>query len=260
MRLFREHCIVFVLVFVLTLPLCAQSGNSPSATLPSGFSNIQHIVFIIKENRSFNNYFGLFPGALGATTCKVSNGDTITLGHTPDRVRDMGHNWTDAVTAIDGGLMDKFDLVKLGNVDGDYMTCSQLQETDIPNYWSYAKNFVLADHMFSSLKGPSFPNHLFTVTADDEDGVISKPSNGEEEEGSWGCDATAGTYVQVMNTEGEISDEPPCFSSTTLADLLEAAGTTWAYYAPSQGESGYIWSTLDSYSQIRNSSLWMEHV
>jgi phospholipase C len=260
MRFFREHCIVFVLVFVLTLPLCAQSGNSPSATLPSGFSNIQHIVFIIKENRSFNNYFGLFPGALGATTCKVSNGDTITLGHTPDRVRDMGHNWTDAVTAIDGGKMDKFDLVKLGNVDGDYMTCSQLQETDIPNYWSYAKNFVLADHMFSSLKGPSFPNHLFTVTADDEDGVISNPSNGEEEAGSWGCDAPAGTYVQVMNTEGEISDEPPCFSSTTLADLLEAAGVTWAYYAPSQGESGYIWSTLDSYTQIRDSSLWMEHV
>lgn len=248
------------LVFVLTLPLGAQSGGSPSATLPSGFSNIQHIVFIIKENRSFNNYFGLFPGAVGATSCKVSNGDTITLRHTPDRVRDMGHDWSDAVTAIDGGKMDKFDLVKLGNVKGDYMTCSQLQETDIPNYWSYAKTFVLADHMFSSLKGPSFPNHLYTVTADDEDGVISNPSNNEEEAGSWGCDAPAGTYVQVMNTEGEVSDEPPCFSSTTLADLLESAGVSWAYYAPSQGESGYIWSTLDSYSQIRNSTLWTEHV
>ena len=256
MRLFRMLC----LVFVLTLPLGAQSGGSPSATLPSGFSNIQHIVFIIKENRSFNNYFGLFPGAVGATSCKVSNGDTITLRHTPDRVRDMGHDWSDAVTAIDGGKMDKFDLVKLGNVKGDYMTCSQLQETDIPNYWSYAKTFVLADHMFSSLKGPSFPNHLYTVTADDEDGVISNPSNNEEEAGSWGCDAPAGTYVQVMNTEGEVSDEPPCFSSTTLADLLESAGVSWAYYAPSQGESGYIWSTLDSYSQIRNSTLWTEHV
>jgi len=256
MRLFRMLCFVFV----LTLPLCAQSGGSPSATLPSGFSNIQHIVFIIKENRSFNNYFGLFPGAVGATSCKVSNGKTIALGHTPDRVRDMGHNWTDAVTAIDGGKMDEFDLVKLGNVNGDYLTCSQLQESDIPNYWSYAKTFVLADHMFSSLKGPSFPNHLYTVTADDEDGVISNPSNNEEEAGSWGCDAPAGTYVQVMNTNGDVTDEPPCFSSTTLADLLESAGVSWAYYAPSQGESGYIWSTLDSYSQIRNSSLWTEHV
>jgi len=256
MRLFRILC----LVFVLTLPLCAQSGGSPSATLPSGFSNIQHIVFIIKENRSFNNYFGLFPGAVGATSCKVSNGKTITLGHTPDRVRDMGHDWSDAVTAIDGGKMDKFDLVKLGNVNGDYLTCSQLQETDIPNYWSYAKTFVLADHMFSSLKGPSFPNHLYTVTAEDEDGVISNPSNNEEEAGSWGCDAPAGTYVQVMNTDGDVTDEPPCFSSTTLADLMESAGVSWAYYAPSQGESGYIWSTLDSYSQIRNSSLWTEHV
>jgi phospholipase C len=261
MRLLREHCIVFAIVLSLNLPLCAQFGiSSPAATLPTGFSNIQHIVFIIKENRSFNNYFGLFPGALGATTCKVSNGSTITLGHTPDRVRDMGHNWSDAVTAIDGGKMDKFDLVALGNVNGDYMTCSQLQETDIPNYWTYAKNFVLADHMFSSLKGPSFPNHLYTVAADDDDGVISNPSNPNEAAGSWGCDAPDGTTVQVMNTEGKITNEPPCFTATTLADLLESAGISWAYYAPAEGESGYIWSTLDSFSQIRNSDLWTEHV
>jgi phospholipase C len=261
MRLFREHCIVIAIVFALSLPLCAQSGvSSTGATLPSGFSNIQHIVFIIKENRSFNNYFGLFPGALGASSCKVSNGSTIPLGHTPDRVRDMGHNWSDAVTAIDGGKMDKFDLVALGNVDGDYMSCSQLQETDIPNYWSYAKNFVLADHMFSSLKGPSFPNHLYTVAADDDDGVISNPSNPNQEAGSWGCDAPEGTVVQVMNTEGQITNEAPCFTATTLADLLESAGISWAYYAPAEGESGYIWSTLDSFSQIRNSDLWTEHV
>jgi phospholipase C len=260
MRLLREHCIVFAIVFSLSLPLCAQSVPPSAATLPSGFSNIQHIVFIIKENRSFNNYFGLFPGAVGATTCKVSNGSTITLGHTPDRVRDMGHNWSDAVTAIDGGLMDKFDLVTLGNVDGDYMSCSQLQEADIPNYWMYAKTFVLADHMFSSLKGPSFPNHLYTVAADDDDGVISNPDNPNEDAGSWGCDAPAGTVVQVMNTEGQVSTEAPCFTATTLADLLESAGVSWSYYAPAEGESGYIWSTLDSFSQIRNSDLWTEHV
>ena len=264
MRQLREHCLVlvFALMFVaLSLPLCAQSGDSsPASSLPSGFSNIQHIVFIIKENRSFNNYFGTFPGAVGATTCKVSNGQTITLGHTPDRVRDMGHNWSDAVTAIDSGKMDKFDLVALGNVNGDYMTCSLLQETDIPNYWSYAKTFVLADHMFSSLKGPSFPNHLYTVAADDEDGVVSNPFNPNQAAGSWGCDAPSGTYVQVMNTKGQVTKEAPCFTSTTLADLLEDAGVSWAYYAPSEGESGYIWSTLDSFSQIRNSTLWTQHV
>lgn len=265
MRLLKEHCIVFAILLSLHLPLCAQSVVSPpisssGAALPSGLSNIQHIVFIIKENRSFNNYFGLFPGAVGASSCKVSNGSTISLGHTPDRVRDMGHNWSDAVTAIDGGKMDKFDLVALGNVNGDYMSCSQLQQTDIPNYWTYAKNFVLADHMFSSLKGPSFPNHLYTVAADDDDGVISNPSNPNQEAGSWGCDAPEGTVVQVMNTEGQVSNEAPCFTATTLADLLESAGISWSYYAPAEGESGYIWSTLDSFSQIRNTDLWTEHV
>lgn len=260
MRLSRTHCTIASVV-ALCLPFSAQTGIlSTGEALPSGFSNIQHIVFIIKENRSFNNYFGLFPGALGATTCKVSNGQTITLGHTPDRVRDMGHNWDDAVTAIDGGKMDKFDLVARGNVNGDYMTCSLLHQADIPNYWTYAENFVLADHMFSSLKGPSFPNHLYTVAADDDDGVISNPYNPNQEAGSWGCDAPTGTTVQVMNTNGQVSSEAPCFTATTLADLLETAGISWAYYAPSAGESGYIWSTLDSFSQIRNSSLWTEHV
>jgi phospholipase C len=65
--------------------------------------HIEHIVFIVKENRSFDHYFGTFPGADGATSGTISNGQVIPLGHTPDRARDMGHMWADAVRAIDGG-------------------------------------------------------------------------------------------------------------------------------------------------------------
>src|SRR5579863_3599832 len=120
-----------------------------------GIDQIKHIVFMVKENRTFDNYFGTFPGADGANSCTVSNGTTIPLSHTPDQVRDMGHFWQDAVSA-----MDWFDLVQWGNINGDYMTCSQYQQADLPNYWTYAQTFTLADHMFSSLQGPSFPNHL----------------------------------------------------------------------------------------------------
>ena len=232
----------------------------PAPGLPPAFGNLQHFVFIIKENRSFNNYFGTFPGAAGATTCKVSNGQVLPLSRTPDRVRDMGHGWTDTITAMDGGKMDRFDLVASGNINGDYLTCSQLQEADIPNYWAYARTFTLADHMFSSIQGPSFPNHLYTVAASNESGVFSNPFNANSAPGSWGCDAAAGTLVSVIGTNGVISQVPPCFSGLTLADQLEAAGISWTYYAPSAGEAGYIWSTLDSFSQIRNTNLWAEHV
>lgn len=67
--------------------------------------------------------------------------------------------------------MDKFDLIiksnnrKPGNKNGDFLAYTQLKQRDIPNYFAYAHDFVLADHMFSSLHGASFPNHLYTVAA-----------------------------------------------------------------------------------------------
>ena len=129
-------------------------------------AKIQHIVFIVKENRSFDNFFGTFPGADGTTTAIISTGEEIQLGHTPDRTaHDLGHEWEDTHLAMDDGRMDRFDLVTNGNVKGDMLSVSQHLDSDIPNYWNYAEHFALADHMFSSLAGPSFPNHLYTVAA-----------------------------------------------------------------------------------------------
>src|ERR1700704_743643 len=90
---------------VLSL-ICASLAAHASA---QDMTQIKHIVFIIKENRTFDNYFGTFPGAMGATSGPISNGQTIALNHTPDRVRDLGHGWKDASTAINGGKMNQFD-------------------------------------------------------------------------------------------------------------------------------------------------------
>lgn len=226
-------------------------------TLVPGFEKIQHIVFIIKENRTFDNYFGTFPGADGVTTGTISTGQVIPLGHTPDRTRhDIGHSWRDAVLSIDGGKMDKFDLIPGGNVRGEYLAYTQLTEKDIPNYFAYARNFVLADRMFSSLTGPSFPNHLYTVGAQ-SGGAINNPSRTK---GVWGCDSDEGATVQVMDDHGGITQQFPCFDFPTLADLLQTAGVSWKYYAPQRGQAGYIWNALDAIRHIRNTPLWTEHV
>jgi phospholipase C len=250
-----------------TITLTDNASGSPQSIALSGTSIkggtidvIQHIVFIIKENRSFNNYFGTFPGALGATSGPVSDGQTIPLGHTPDRVRDMGHSWLDAITAINGGKMNQFDLVQFGNIDGDYMSMSQMYQSDIPNYWNYAQTFTLSDGTFSSLKGGSFPNHMYTIGAT-SDGAIGNPNEpGHPQYSSWGCDAVAGTTVEVQSTTGADTYPFPCFSNQTEGDLLDAAGISWKSYAPVEGSSGYAWNTYDSITQIRNSSLWTEHV
>ena len=239
-------------LFSLLLIHCSGSGGG-EATNPVGLEKIQHIVFIIKENRTFDNYFGTFPGANGATSGKISTGQVIQLGHAPDKLpRDIDHSFNAAVKAINGGAMDQFDLITGGNKNGDYLAYTQYTEADIPNYFAYARTFVLADAFFSSLTGPSFPNHLYTVGAQ-SGGAINNPANSS---GNWGCDAPSNSTVQVMDNLGVITTQYPCFDFQTLADLLEARGISWKYYAPGQGQSGYIWSALNAISHIRLTALW----
>ena len=94
---------------IRVVPTTAESA----AQLAGLRAKIQHIVFIVKENRSFDNYFGTFPGADGATTGVISTGEEVELGHSPDQTpRDLGHEWEDTHLAMNGGKMDRFDLVR----------------------------------------------------------------------------------------------------------------------------------------------------
>src|SRR5215472_5670502 len=222
-----------------------------------GMHKIKHIVFIVKENRTFDNYFGTFPGADGATSGTISTGAVIPLGHAPDVTpHDIDHSYQAAVTAIDGGAMDKFDLIAGGNVKGDLLSYTQYTEADLPNYFAYARHFVLADAFFSSLKRPSFPNHLYTVGAQ-SGGAINNPANSQ---GRWGCDSPANSRVQTLDEDDNFGHVYPCFDFDTLADRLEEKGLSWKYYAPGEGQSGYIWSALDAIRHIRLTALWQQHV
>lgn len=226
-----------------------------SAQLDAFRSKIQHIVFLIKENRSFDTYFGTFPGADGATSGVISTGERIALKRALDRMpRDIGHDWQDARRAMNAGKMDQFDLVREGNLKNDFLSMSQFLPADIPNYWRYAEHFALADRMFSSLAGPSFPNHLYTVAAQ-SGGAFNNPDSLR-----WGCDAEERTRVEVLSSTGAVTREYPCFDLRTIADNLEAANVSWRYYAPVQGEHGYIWSALDAIAHIRNGPLWQSRV
>jgi len=221
----------------------------------TGLGKIQHIVFIVKENRTFDNYFGTFPGAEGASSGTISTGEVIPLRNVPRIPYDIDHGFDPCVRAINGGAMDQFDLIPNGGPP-DYFGYTQLVEADIPNYFAYAGNFTLADHMFSSLTGPSFPNHLYTIGAQ-SGRSINNPDNSR---GFWGCDAPATARVAVLNDDGTREEVYPCFEFSTLADSLEEAGISWRYYAPNPGESGYIWSAFNAIGHIRLSSLWAENV
>jgi phospholipase C len=246
------------------LTVTSDASNGPHITAFSGtgaadLSKIQHVVFIIKENRSFDAYFGAFPGANGATSGKISTGETIPLSRTPDQTRDIQHNWDGAHWAIDNGRMDRFDQISFANQNGDYRAYSEMQQSDIPNYFEYAGTFTLADNMFSSIKSDSFPNHIYAVAAS-SGGVMDIPYSKTSKNPPWGCDADPTTTVRFLDPTGNFSKVFPCFKFSTLADSLQNNSVSWKYYAPPQGQPGYVFSTLDAFSQIRNTSLWQSNV
>jgi phospholipase C len=270
---FRTFVVIFIMTCIGAIGVQAQvapdSHHFQAVQLLSsgapGPQLIQHYVFIVKENRSFDSYFGAFPGADGATVGTISNGQVIPLAPNPDITpHDLTHTSYGALIDIDNGKMDGFDLPAYGNENGEFLAYRQFNQSSIPNYWTYAENFVLADHMFSSLHGPSFPNHLYTVAAQ-SDGVVEVPLPettlpGGANSITWGCDAPEGELVRVIDPQGDASAVPPCFDIPTLADSLETAGISWKYYAPPEGQQGYVFSTLDAINHIRNTNLWEEHV
>ena len=160
---------------------------------PTGIQKIDHVVFIVKENRTFDNMFGTFNSANGATKCALSTGQIVPMGRAADRYpHDIDHSYAGALVAMNGGQMNQFDLLNLGgetagDLLGDLLTCRQFTSADIPNYFAYAHHFALGARMFSSLHGPSFPNHLYTIAADSF-GVLDNPMHTLTTR-SWGCDA-----------------------------------------------------------------------
>ena len=191
-----------------------------------GLDEIQHIVVIIKENRSFDNLFGRFPGAVGATTARLENGQVVPLAHAPDHTMlDIDHSRGAALHAVDGGRMDGFrDL--LGAIqNGNDESLSQYWPGDLPVYWGYAHDFTLDDQFFSTILGPSFPNHLVTV-ASTSNGTIDNPIDIAPGEPSWGCDSGPNALVAQLNpATGTRRFVRPCFNLETLP----ATPDRWRY-------------------------------
>jgi phospholipase C len=237
------------------------ASPTPTPTSPPGPAAgvITHIVIIDKENRSFDQYFGTFPGADGATTGQLADGKTVPLGHTPDHLfLDIAHAGKAARKAVNGGLMNRFNLLPGAFQNGQDVAMSQMHQSDIPNYWRLASTYTLDDHFFSSVNGPSFPNHLVSVAAQSAN-TDENPTHLSR--ASWGCDSGPYATVQQINpTTGKTSRVRPCFNMETLPDELSARHISWKYYSPPPFTSGYIWNALDAVHHIRYGPLWSTNV
>ena len=237
----------------------AHPGGSASAAPAKGLSAITHIVFLVKENRSFDNLFGRYPGADGATTGLLHNGSRIPLSPGLDVLTpDIGHDYYAAVTAISRGKMNNFDAENGAVVNGQHRAYQSFTASQIPSYYAYARHYVLSDRFFSTVASSSFPNHLYTIGTDTQY-TVGTPLNPQVSVISgWGCDAIPGSTVDRIHTNGVHDKVKACFSWPTLVDRLNAAKISWKYYAPPPSQFGYIWSSLDAVNHVRYSSQWYD--
>jgi len=238
-------------------------GHTPTPSPAGPASPIKHVVFIVKENRTFNNYFATYGhGAMGSTVGKTLRctssgcrpGPDYRLKHAQDvQPHDITHGFQSGLYAINDGAMDGFNVIGLGSDLSGYV---YFDRSDLPNYWAYADRFVLADHFFTSMYGPTFPEHLYAVSAQSH-GIVDNKSLADHP-GSYCTDPTE--YVpafdfqhmskkdlgHVMTYEDHITRDWPnmiyrinpfwhdirtCINVKTLPDELQAAGVSWTYYA-----------------------------
>jgi phospholipase C len=265
---------LFVLLSIGALAGCAGVPNGasspavpavltePAALAPGNY--IKHVVVVIQENRSFDNLFDGFPGADTSPYGYLHNGTKVRLQQIRFVVRDMDHYFSTGVMDWDHAKMDRFDLnpAAAGGTIGRF-AYSYLKRSAVAPYWTIARRYVLADHMFPTMFGPSFTAHLTLIagTAD----LNPRLSAADLPTGSpWGCDSPSGTVTETVNIDRLIRDGPaPCFTQfRTMADTLDAAGVSWKYYAPSisGNNGGRLWSSFDAISSVRNGPDWGAHV
>jgi phospholipase C len=294
-------------LLVVAVQLCGWVLSPPPARAQAGIP-IEHFIFIIQENHSFDNYFGTFPGANGipkGTRLPIRPGGPLVEKpfRSGSHIPDLNHDWVSAKLDYDNGAMDGFfwgewpeakqynglgiitpkadpnlvrpynptptptttnsshrlpverELSPNGFADDEdpadpgvearneallasekpdssppprskmpnfvKYTFSYVDYRVIPNYWEYALTYTLCDNFFSSLEGPSLPNHLYLVAG--QSGGLCTEANGH-----WIYD-----YFYF-----------PC-----IADLLGNANVSWTYHINTINnvQAEYIWNPLPGF-------------
>jgi phospholipase C len=257
-------------------PTSPQQPRDDRSGAPDARSKIRHVVLVIQENRTYNDFFATFPGGDGTTTgkaepdsqCGIDKETTITLKEsdliTP---RDLDHTYRGYDTARDGGAMDGFDKVSYGNgVPECRYPYQYTKPAQIQPYWDMAKQYVLAEHMFTTQGSSSFTAHQDLIAG----GTVIQPNEALIDlpscSGSkciWGCDAPPGTHTSLITKSDDF--EPgkgpfPCLSYATLRDRLDAKGVSWRYYVPPMCCSAYgkLLSAFDAIKAVRYGSQWTD--
>ena len=237
----------------LASPPPSHSPSVPemAADAPPGLAKIEHIIILFQENRSFDHYFGTYPGADGIPR-KADGTFAVCLQHPVLRkcvkpyhstnLNNQGgpHGQPHARLDINGGKMNGFIRAVL--LQDKYCpwhpyasrcdpfvgpqrqpdVMSFHTRADIPNYWAWADHFVLQDRMFESVDSWSVPSHLYLISAWS---AVCKDASRP---------MTCSDDSRMAGASNIHAGPPPEFEAaygwTDITDLLHEAGVDWRYY------------------------------
>ena len=268
--------------------------SSAAAEAVQGIHKIRHVVVIMQENRSFDSYFGTYPGADGIpmrggvpAVCVPDPASTACVRpfHDPADVNAGGPHGTLAATVdVNGGRMDGFIVEQQL---GRRTSCTTVNSPacavaatgapdamgyhdgrELPNYWAYAGNYVLQDHIFEPNTSWSLPSHLFLVSEWSARCATPDPASCRSTPRG-GAQLPPDYEVRARRARGLGPFPPPDYAWTDLTYLLHRGGVSWRYFvaeglqpdcandalacvaAPQDSATPGIWNPLPYFETVR---------
>lgn len=216
-------------------------GNTPTPACAK-LTDIEHVVILIQENRSFDHYFGSYRGVRGFSdkSPAFAQPDPANTGNPPTGIlqpfhldtsttnaactHDITHDWVPQHQSWNNGAMSGFVTSRLAAPNDAILTMGYYNRLDIPYYYAIADGFTICDNYFCSVIGPTDPNRLYTMAASiDPDG-----KNG-------------GPLLQTLGLSR--SNFFGKLTYTTMPEQLQARGISWkAYTSPDQNILNTVFS------------------
>ena len=245
-----------------------QNGAALRALDKTGAGKIKHVVYIVQENRSFDNLFQGYPGADTVSKGMNSYGQTITVQ--PSSLKNVyiiDHSAYAMFAACNGtGSLPGTNCRMNGfNNEASYGGPQNPQYVYVPHheskpYFDMAHEWVVADRMFQSQLDESFVGHQYVIAAQAQSSVDLPVSL------LWGCEGgsydTVATITQSRKPNGPY--QRACFDYKTLGDELDDAKLSWRFYAVRYGNdaggNGGTWSAYQAVKHIFYGRDWRKDV
>lgn len=241
-QLLQAGAALYAATGLATNSLIGQALASPSKC--GSLTDIEHVVILIQENRSFDSYFGSYRGVAGFQdpgVLTLDDGSGLTIfaqpgypggydgghlypfhldtAHNGECTNDIDHSWGPQHAYWNQGKLDDFVREHL-TVDGanGSLAMGYYTRTDLPFYYGLADAFTICDRYFCSVIGPTDPNRLYSVSA------------------SLGADGTGGG--PILTTSTTRVERFGTLSWTTMPEQLQQRGVSWKVYGSADGNYG----------------------